>query len=263
MNSHASIHVVIIALLIPSFIAGVLMFFAPCTLPLVPGFLAFISGVSPRDLKDSHISYRSRRIIFLNGVWYVLGFSLVFILLGVLFGLGGATLIHYREWLARLGGVFVIGFGLYLAGFSNLSFFRFLNKERRLHPGKLLKPGQPSSSFLFGATFAFGWSPCIGPILGSILLLAWSAATVWQGALLLIVFSSGLAIPFLLLAASIGTAVDKIKKVGKYLPVISKIGGIFLIFLGILLVFNKLDVWTATAFNWFSFLQYDKLLNYL
>ncbi len=254
-----------LALVIPSFIAGLLTFFAPCTLPLVPGFLAFISGVSPEELsKDKEeISEEARKRIFWNGVWYVLGFSSIFITLGVLFGLTGATLVGYQLWLTRIGGVVVIFFGLYLMGLLKFKMFNFMNSEKRFHVNKLLKPGRPMSSFVFGSTFALGWSPCIGPILGSILLLTWSSGTIAQGAFLLFVFSLGLAIPFLILAATISTASKRLKKINKYLPIISKIGGVFLVFLGALLLSDKLSVWTGIAFKWLSFVNYDKILDYL
>lgn len=251
-------------LFIPAFISGLLMFFAPCTLPLVPGFLAFISGVPLQVIHGSHTPARAIRWkIFQNALWYVIGFSTVFITLGVVFGLGGAALIEYRIWLMRAGGLFVILFGLYLLGFSKLKFLRFLSSEHRLHPSRFLKPGHASSSFIFGATFAFGWSPCVGPVLGSILFLAWSSGTVLQGAFLLTIFSIGLAIPFLFLALTIATATQRLKRIYKYLPMISWVGGVFLVLLGVLLVFDQVGIWTAAAYRWLNILHYDRLLDYL
>lgn len=245
-------------LAIPSFIAGLLTFLAPCTLPLVPGYLGFISGVSPRDLKEA--SGSARRKIFMNGVMYVVGFSAVFIVLGSLFGLGGAALFKYRVWLSRIGGVFVILFGLYMMHVFEIP---FLASDRKLQPPKALKPGNPLSSLIFGATFAFGWSPCVGPILGSVLFLASTSATVAQGAFLLFIFSLGLAVPFLIIAIGIGSATQYIKKLEKFFRVFSFIGGVFLVFLGVLLLTNKLGVWIAFFFQAFSFLRYEQLLNYL
>lgn len=248
------------SLIIPAFIAGILTFLAPCTLPLVPGYLGFISGVSINDLKDPKKTKIARRKIFLNGVLYVIGFSLVFVTLGSLFGLGGSALIQYRLWLSRIGGVFVILFGLFMIGFLRLP---FLNVEKHLHAVKALKPGTPTSSLIFGATFAFGWTPCIGPILGSILTLAASSATVGQGAFLLSVFSLGLAVPFLIIAGGIGSASSSIAKLSKHLNVISIVGGVFLIFLGILLLTNNMGVWIAYFYQWFDFINYERLLDYL
>ena len=248
------------SLIIPAFIAGVLTFLAPCTLPLVPGYLGFISGVSANDLQDPTKAKIARRKIFLNGVLYVIGFSLVFIILGSLFGLGGAALAQYRIWLSRIGGIFVVFFGLFMMGVFKLP---FLNVEKHVGTIKVLKPGNPASSLIFGATFAFGWTPCVGPILGSILTLAASSATVGQGAFLLAVFSLGLAVPFLIIAASIGSASSYLAKISKYLNVISIIGGVFLVFLGILLLTNKLGVWIAYFYQWFDFINYESLLDFL
>ncbi|MAG11282.1 MAG: cytochrome C biogenesis protein [Parcubacteria group bacterium] len=251
------------SLVIPAFIAGLFTFLAPCTLPLVPAYLGFISGVSVDDLKDPNKVGSARRKIFLNGVLYVLGFSFVFIVLGSLFGLGGSALVKYRVLLSRIGGVFVIIFGLYMVGVAKLPIFSFLQKEKRFNPTKWLKPGSPSSSLIFGATFAFGWTPCVGPILGSILLLASSSATVVSGAFLLAIFSFGLALPFLLIAAGVGHAAQYIKKISKYLEIISIVGGVLLIILGYLVLTDQLQVWFAVVYQWFSFVSYDRLLDFL
>lgn len=248
------------SLIIPAFIAGLLTFLAPCTLPLVPGYLGFISGVSLGDLKNPDKIKTTRQKIFLNGLLYIIGFSLVFIILGSLFGLGGGALIKYRLYLSRLGGLFIIFFGLFMLGILKLS---FLNFEKHLGVAKALKPGNPGSSLLFGATFAFGWTPCIGPILGSILMLAASSATIGRGAFLLAIFSLGLAAPFLLIAAGIGSASTYLSKLNKYLNLISIIGGVFLIFLGVLLLTDNLIVWTSYFYRIFGFINYNDLLEYL
>ncbi|MBI2476024.1 MAG: sulfite exporter TauE/SafE family protein [Candidatus Taylorbacteria bacterium] len=248
------------SLIIPAFIAGILTFLAPCTLPLVPGYLGFISGVSANDLQDQTKAKIARRKIFLNGLLFVVGFSFIFILLGSLFGLGGSALTQYRIWFSRIGGIFVILFGLFMIGVLRLP---FLNVEKNIGRIKALKPGNPASSLIFGATFAFGWTPCVGPILGSILTLAAASATVGQGAFLLSVFSLGLAVPFLIIAAGIGSASNYISRLSKYLNAISVIGGVFLVFLGILLLTGNLAVWVAYFYRTFNFINYDSLLNYL
>lgn len=247
-------------LIIPAFIAGILTFLAPCTLPLVPGYLGFISGVSIQDLQDPLKTKSARRKVFLNGLLFVIGFSFIFIILGSLFGLGGAALFKYRFWLSRIGGVFVILFGLLMIGVLRLP---FLNIEKHISGVKALKPGNPMSSLIFGATFAFGWTPCVGPILGSILTLAAASATVGQGAFLLSIFSLGLAVPFLIIAGGIGLASNYITKLSKYLNIISVIGGLFLIFLGVLLLTNKFGLWIAYFYQWFNFINYGNLLDYL
>lgn len=251
------------SLFIPAFIAGILTFLAPCTLPLVPAYLGFISGTSLESLKDSRESKQARARILLNAVFYLVGFSLVFIILGSLFGLGGAALVKYRVWLARIGGLFVIFFGLYMLNVIKLPFLNFLSSGRQPKFLKSLKPGNPFSSFVFGTAFATGWSPCVGPILGSILTLAAASATVKEGALLLSVFSAGLALPFLLIAVGIGSASNYINKISKYLNVISVIGGILLIFLGLLLITNNLVLFIGEMYRLFNFINYDRLLDYL
>lgn len=247
---------------IPAFFAGILTFLAPCTLPLIPGYLSFISGASIADLKDPSKSRKARSKIFLNGVLYVIGFSAVFIVLGSLFGLGGAALLQYRFLITRIGGLFVILFGLFLL-MPTLPIFRFLLAERQLPGIRNLKPGNPFSSLVFGSAFAFGWSPCVGPILGTVLTLAASSVTVGKGALLLVVFSLGLAVPFLATALAIGWASQHLAKLGKYLNVVSAIGGVFLILLGVLMVTNNFTLWIAWFYQIFNFINYDALLDYL
>jgi len=251
------------ALIVPAFVAGVLTFLAPCTLPLVPGYLAFISGVSPEEFEKMDISKGVRRRIFMNGLLYVIGFSVVFILLGSLFGLGGSAFVHYRLLLARVGGLLVILFGLFLLGAGKLKIFAFMNSDKKFHIGKSLKPGTPTSSFLFGATFAFGWTPCVGPILGTILLLASTSSTIGSGALLLFVFSLGLAVPFLALAIGIGSATTYIKKMYIYLPIISKVGGVFLLLIGFLLLFDQQQLVNGYLYQILNVVNYDSLLDYL
>lgn len=249
-----------LSLVIPSFFAGLITFLAPCTLPLVPGYLGFISGVSSSELQDPAKAKKAKGKIFLNGIFYVIGFSAVFIILGSLLGLGGQALGQYRIWLSRVGGVFVIIFGLYMLGILKIS---FLSAEKTFNPSKIVKPGNPLSSFLFGAAFAFGWTPCVGPVLGAILTLAASSATVFSGAFLLSIFSLGLAVPFLVIALFIGSASDYLIRASKYLKAISIIGGIFLILLGLLLITSKFSFWILYAYKFFDFINYQSILNYL
>lgn len=253
-----------ISLIIPAFIAGILTFLAPCTLPLVPGYLGFISGVSLEDLKKPDKAKKTRFKIFLNGLLYVIGFSLVFILLGSLFGLAGSALVKYRILLSRVGGAFIIIFGFYMIlSVFKIPFLSFFSVKKQFWPGKFIKPGNPVSSFVFGSAFAFGWTPCVGPILGSVLLLASSSATVGTGAFLLAIFSLGLAVPFLLIALGIGSASRFLARISKVLNAVTFIGGIFLIFLGILLIANKFAFWLSYAYQLFNFINYESIINYL
>ncbi len=252
-----------ISLIAPAFIAGLLTFLAPCTLPLVPGYLGFISGTSIDDARDPKKGKGVRKKIFYNGLLYVVGFSLVFMLLGSAFGAAGSLLGDYRLWLSRIGGVFVIFFGLYLMHVFKLPVLNFLNSEKKFNLANKLKPGKPSSSLLFGMTFAFGWTPCVGPILGTILLLASTSGTVLQGTVLLFVFSLGLAVPFLLMALGVGHAAQYVKKLTKYLNIISFIGGLFLLVLGVLLVTDRFVLWISFFYELFDFVSYEALLQYL
>jgi cytochrome c-type biogenesis protein len=249
-----------ISLIIPAFIAGILTFLAPCTLPLVPAYLGFISGTSLDDLKQPEKAKRARIKIFLNGLFFIVGFSTVFILFGTFAGLVGKTLFPYRIWLSRIGGIFVILFGLFML---NVLKFPFLQKEKQIRLPQIFKRGKPTSSFLIGTAFGFGWTPCVGPILGSILLLAATSATVSQGAILLTIFSAGLAIPFLAIAFGIGSAARYIAKFSKLLNVVSIIGGVFLVLLGILLFTNKMALLISYGYRLFDFINYDRLLDYL
>lgn len=250
-------------LALPAFIAGVLMFLAPCTLPLVPAYLGFISGVSLKELVDKKDIVRLRAKIILNGILFVVGFSFVFILLGGAFGLVGSSLLKYRQLLSKIGGALVIFFGLYFLGLFKLKIFSFMKRDYRFTVTGSLKPGEPVSSLLFGATFAFGWSPCIGPVLGSILLLASTAATAGAGGFLLFIFSLGFSVPFLLLAVTVGQAAKYLKPIEKHLDQFSMIAGIFLILIGALLFFDQFEIWTAFFYRLFDFINYDALLNYL
>ncbi len=248
------------ALIAPAFMSGVLMFLAPCTLPLLPAYLAFISGVSLDELKNPGRVHLARQKVVWNGLWYVVGFSLVFILLGSVFGAAGSFLGGHREFLARAGGVAVLFFGLTLLGVIR---FSSLARESRFHLEGALKPGHPVSSFLFGATFAFGWTPCIGPILGSVLLLASHSATAGRGALLLLVFSLGLAVPFMAMAFGFGWAARHLSRFGRALRAVELIGGAALTCLGLLLIFDRFDWWLRLAYRLFHFVNYSRLLDYL
>ena len=251
------------ALMLPAFLAGILTFLAPCTFPLIPGYIAFISGASAEELRDPEKLKQVRKKVFLNGLLYVVGFSLVFIVLGSLFGLVGAAFAEYQLWLTRAGGALVIFFGLYLTGIFKTKAFQGLAREKRFNISSKLTPGKPSSSFLFGAAFAFGWTPCVGPILGSILLIASTSGQVAQGAFLLLIFSAGLAIPFLLVAIGIGSAAKHVKKLSKYLNIISIIGGIFLIIMGLFLLFNRFQLFISYFYQIFDFINYEAILDYL
>ena len=249
----------IAALIIPVFVAGLLTFLAPCTLPLVPAYLGFISGVSTKELQDPRRVGEAKRKIFLNGLFFIIGFSIIFILMGSLAGFLGTQLAGYRLWLSRIGGVLVILFGLFLL---NIIRIPALTAERHFKI-PFLKPGQSFNSLLLGAAFAFGWTPCVGPILGTVLTLTAAQATVGQGAVLLAVFSAGLAVPFLAVAWGFSSASRWIAAAGPYLRILSFIAGLLLLFFGVLLLTNRFGLMITYGYRLLQFINYEALLNYL
>ncbi len=227
-----------------AFLAGVLMFLAPCTLPIVPGYLAFIAG--------------AQRRVMPNAIAFVLGFSIIFIALGAFAGVLGAFLAPWRDILTMAGGAVLIFFGLVMIGVR----VPLLSGQKSIKTPSWLTVGRPASSFLIGALFALGWSPCIGPVLGTVLLFASNSATALQGAVLLGVFSLGLGIPFLLTALLLDKVQNIFARWSSFASALSKIGGVVLVFLGILMLLgqmNLLIVWGFSLFDPF----YDKLLKYM
>ena len=198
--------------------------------------------------------------IFINGFFFVVGFSAVFILFGTLAGFGGQAFFAYRMWFARIGGFFVILFGLFMMRILKIP---ILEKTTTVKIPLFFERGKAVNSFILGATFGLGWSPCIGPILGSILTLAAFEGTVFSGAFLLFIFSLGLGLPFLLIAITVGQATMYLKKISRWLNIISFIGGAFLVFLGVLMITDSLHIWTLFFYDYFNFLNYDKILNFL
>lgn len=231
------------------------MFLAPCTLPLVPGYLAFISGVSLDTLKTNPRA--ARRAISRNACAFVIGFSVVFTIFGMLAGLLGAYATAWRDELSTLGGVCIVLFGCLMLGALSMSYFE---KEMRLPLPAGVQPGHPVSSGLIGAIFALGWTPCVGPILASILLLATTSTTILTGGFLLAVFSLGLAIPFILTALAYSYAEGFIARFAWLSSSISVLGGVCLVCLGLLMIISDLSVtivygerimhWLGLNFDW-------------
>lgn len=248
-------------LIIPSFIAGLLTFLAPCTLPLVPAYLTYISGSSIRGLSKVDAQKDNKAKVFLNGLFFVLGFSVVFILLGLFAGALGGIFMEGKLWLGRIGGLFVIFFGLLMLDIISIP--SLLSEKKLSIDPHTERRGTYSFSFLLGVVFGSGWTPCIGPILGSILILAGSSSTAFSGALLLSVYSLGLAIPFLLIALGISKAEKIIDKYSSKMGFITKIGGMLLVILGIALFTGKMNFFTQEIFRFLEFINYDSLMNYM
>jgi cytochrome c-type biogenesis protein len=236
-----------------AFIAGVLMFLAPCTLPIVPGYLAFIAG-NPTGSEQS-----KRLRVLKNAIAFVLGFSVIFILLGTFAAGIGSLLGPWREAIGRIAGAIIVIFGLTMLGVIRIP---VLSSEKRFAVPHFLTIGKVQSSLLIGALFALGWSPCIGPILGSILLFASGSETATQGAFLLGVFSLGLGLPFIATAFLLNEAGALIQRYTKFIGALSVIGGIVLILLGILMLMGNMGLLVEWGF---SFLNgpYTRLLQYM
>lgn len=232
---------------IVAFTAGLLTFLSPCLLPLIPSFVAYITGVSFGDLKDSANRSEIRKKTIIHSLLFILGFSIVFILLGLTATALGKALFRFQNIIRMAGGILIMIFGLYLTGALKLD---FLVKERRL--SIKAKGATYLGSFLIGVTFAAAWTPCAGPILGSILVLAGTRTSIVEGAKLLTVFSLGIAIPFFITGLAINAFLEYFNRFKKIISVINIVAGIFLIAVGMLLVTNYLAVVSAKLLSSFS-----------
>src|SRR5690242_8937017 len=211
--------------LVVSFTAGLLSFLSPCVLPLIPSYVTFITGMSLDEVQ------RTRRVALVHSLLFIAGFTLIFLALGATATVLGRALLAYRGWISRIGGVLIIIFGLYLLGASN---WGVLARERRIHLAD--KPVGYLGTVLVGVAFGAGWTPCIGPILGSILIYTSSTADLGRGLLLLFMYSLGLAIPFLIAALAIDRFLTGFARIRSRLVWISRLGGVLLIAIGVLLL---------------------------
>jgi cytochrome c-type biogenesis protein len=233
-----------ISSLIYAFVAGFLSFLSPCTLPLYPSYLSYLTGVSFDQLQLSKTpNVRKKAII--HALFFILGFSIVFVGLGFTASLIGEFFISYKILVRTIGGAFIILMGFFLLGWIQ---WDFLFREKKWHLSN--KPAGYLGSILVGITFAAGWTPCIGPILGSVIALA--ATSPRTGGILLLAYTLGFAIPFFLLALTLGS----VKWIQKYAPIFAKVGGVIMVVMGILLLtdeFSRLTAWLiqATGFRGF------------
>ncbi|MCX5679192.1 MAG: sulfite exporter TauE/SafE family protein [Candidatus Omnitrophica bacterium] len=218
-----------------AFTAGFLSYLSPCLLPLIPSFIAYISGLSFNDLKYSGSKADVRHKTLIHSILFILGFSIVFIILGLTATVMGKALWQYQKAIRIAGGALIVLFGLSLMGVLKID---FLMKERRL--SIQAKRASYVGSFIVGVTFAVAWTPCAGPILGSILVLAGTKADVVQGAKLLAVYSAGIAVPFFLTALLVSSFLENFSRFKKVLKVINVVGGGFLVIVGMLVMTNYL-----------------------
>lgn len=222
-----------------AFVAGLLSFFSPCVLPLIPAYFTFITGFSIEELTEEYNS-EIRKKVFLSTFLFVLGFSLVFILMGASASYLGGLMYTYKKLIRVIGGILIIILGIHLTGLIRIPGLDF---EKRVTLEK--KPLHFLGTLVIGMAFGAGWSPCIGPLLGSILIIAGSQETVWQGVILLGIYSAGLAIPFIIMSIFINFLLIFIKKASKVLKYVNVVAGVVLIVVGLILVSNKLYVFSG------------------
>ena len=227
--------------LLVAFSAGLFSFLSPCVLPLFPSYLSFITGMSvDRLARDVAVGERTR--VLLHSVAFITGFTAVFVSLGASFSVAGQFLLDYRDWIRIAGGALIVIFGLYIAGVLRVGFFG-QTKQFQIRT----KPAGFVGTFVVGVTFAVGWTPCVGPILGSILTLASNEKTLQQGVELLLAYSAGLGLPFLLSSVALGGFLKFFKKYRPFIPTVERVAGVVLVAVGILVVTNYYIVLNSWA----------------
>lgn len=231
-------HVTIFA----AFLAGVVSFLSPCVLPIVPGYLSFISGVSMDDLRgtaghENALAEGAGQRVALASLFFVFGFSTIFVLLGATASAIGSVLFQNQPWLGRAGGVVVIVFALHMMGIIRIP---LLYREARIHTTH--RPASLAGAYLLGLAFAFGWTPCIGPVLAAILLMAERQETLSQGVGLLVIYSAGLGIPFLMSGLLIRPALKAMSRAKLHMRKVEIVSGCILLLVGMLLVTDNLTV---------------------
>jgi len=214
-----------------AFGAGLLSFLSPCVLPLIPSYITFITGLSFDDVAAR------KRVALVHGLLFVLGFSLIFLALGATATVVGRVMFTQRDLITKIGGAIIIVFGLYLVGLLNITFFA---RERRLHLAD--KPVGYLGTVVVGVAFGAGWTPCIGPILGSILIYASSEADLGKGLALLTAYSLGLAIPFILSALAVDRFMSFFQKFKKQMLWMQRGAGVLMIGVGILMITNQFTI---------------------
>jgi cytochrome c-type biogenesis protein len=233
-----------------AFIAGLVSFISPCVLPVIPGYLSFISGVSAESMHDPGRRSEITRTVAWHSLFFILGFSTVFILLGWTASSLGQFLLSYLHIFNRIAGVLLVLFGLHVMGVLRIP---YLNYEKRFQARS--KPIGVWGAFLIGLAFAFGWTPCIGPILAGVLTMAAQADSQWQGVGLLSVYSAGLGIPFFLTALAFQRFLGFFRWMRNHMRAVEIVSGLFLVAVGVLVFTNSLTVIAARLLEWFPVLS--------
>ena len=218
--------------------AGLLSFLSPCVLPLVPSYLSFITGMNLDEIQE-RADHRAH--VLTHALLFVTGFSVIFVAMGATASFIGVALIVYRDWIARIGGVLIIVLGLHLIGVLRIT---LLLREKRVQLSD--KPTGFLGTVAVGAAFGAGWTPCLGPVLGGILTLAAARDTVWSGVGLLLAYSIGLAVPFLLAALALDRFLSTFRRFRRWIPWMERASGGLLITLGVLLLtggMSRLSTW--------------------
>jgi cytochrome c-type biogenesis protein len=226
-----------------AFSAGLFSFLSPCVLPLFPSYLSFITGMSV-DRLAGEVTASERTRALLHSIAFIAGFTAVFVSLGASFSAAGQFLLDYRDWIRIGGGILIVIFGLYIAGVLRVGLFgRSAQVQIRSKPAGLV------GSFAVGLTFAIGWTPCVGPVLGSILTLAGNERTVQQGVGLLLAYSAGLGLPFLLFSVALGAFLRFFKRYRPLIPLVERASGVLLVTVGLLVATNYYIVLNSWAIS--------------
>ncbi len=224
-----------------AFSAGLLSFISPCVLPLVPSYLSYITGLSVENLAKVEERERFKSAILLNALLFIAGFSTVFIAFGASASLIGQVLYEYQDIIRKIGGILIIIFGLYLLGMLKLNIF--MTERRLVHFES--RPVGYLGSFLIGTAFAAGWTPCVGPVLGTILAYASTTESMSGGVMLLSAYSFGLGLPFFLSAFGMDTFLSYFKSLRTYLGGVSFVSGGLLILVGIMIFTDSVTLFTS------------------
>ena len=227
--------------LLVAFSAGLFSFLSPCVLPLFPSYLSFITGMSV-DRLAGDVTAGARTRVLLHSLTFIAGFTVVFVSLGASFSAAGQFLMGYRDWIRILGGALIVVFGLYISGVLRVGIFG-RTKQVQIRS----KPAGFIGSFAVGLTFAIGWTPCVGPILGSILTPASNDKTVQQGIVLLLAYSAGLGVPFLASSLALGGFLRFFKQYRPFIPTVERVAGVLLVAVGILVLTNYYIVLNSWA----------------